>query len=104
MSVDDEATDLLRAIIDTVDGMLFDEGLEFKDEVQWETAADELRAWIHRWYDDFGEDSGEDGSYDPTSGAPAPALPVAQQQFELEVDTSGSESATLHDSEMEVDE
>ncbi len=74
-----DGTKLMGVVIDSIDEALFNEGLVFKDNMNWEEFGEELRDLLFRYYDD--EDN-DDGSFDPA--APAPTSSEEEEEVEVE--------------------
>lgn len=68
-SLEMDGTKLMGIVIDGIDEALFNEGLVFKANADWEAFGEELRDLLFRYYDDDGDDDDED--YDPNAPAPA---------------------------------
>jgi len=84
-----EGAKLLSKVLDKVDAVLFEHGLEFKDEAKWEDFAAQLVALLYNYYDDEGDDK-DDSDFDPDA-----------PEEESSTDPDGSES--LDDSAPAVD-
>lgn len=66
MAAGDDANALMARIIDKVDKILYASGMEFNDEEEdWESAIQELSAWIFKHYVDFAGS----GSYRPSDAS-----------------------------------
>ncbi len=66
-SLEMDGTKLMGVVIDGIDEALFNEGLVFKDNMNWEEFGEELRDLLFRYYDDEGD--GDDADYDPAAPA-----------------------------------
>ncbi len=66
-SLEMDGTKLMGIVIDGIDEALFNEGLVFKGNMNWEEFGEELRDLLFRYYDDEGDD--EDDDYDPAAPA-----------------------------------
>lgn len=60
-SLEMDGTKLMGLVIDAIDEQLFNEGLVFKSNADWEAFGEELRDLLFRYYDDEGDDE----DYDP---------------------------------------
>lgn len=65
VSLDGDGTELLSRVVDSIDEQLFNEGLMFKGNMNWEEFGEELRDLLFRYYDD----EGDDDDYDPAAPA-----------------------------------
>lgn len=65
VSLEGDGTELLSRVVDVIDEQLFNDGMTFKDNMNWEEFGEELRDLLFRYYDD----EGEDGDYDPAAPA-----------------------------------
>lgn len=74
-SLEMDGTKLMGIVIDGIDEALFNEGLVFKENMNWEEFGEELRDLLFRYYDDEGDD---DGDYDPA----APAAESSSESIE----------------------
>ena len=59
---DAAATALLEKVMDRVDGVLFKDGLVFREDKEWHVACGEMAAFIYYYYAD-------EGSYEPGDSA-----------------------------------
>lgn len=65
-SVSLDGGELLSRVVDVIDEQLFNDGMTFKDNMNWEEFGEELRDLLFRYYDDEG---GDDDDYDPAAPA-----------------------------------
>jgi len=80
---------LMAKILDKVDGILFEHGLEFRhEEEDWENLTMELSALIFRFWDDK---TGGDSSYNPD--ASSDDKPVVESEDESATLSASSEEA-----------
>lgn len=77
-----DGTELLSRVVDTIDEQLFNEGLMFKDNMNWEEFGEELRDLLFRYYDDEGDD--DDADYDPNA-------PAADEEEEESIESGSSD-------------
>ena len=57
---------LIEAVMDKLDGVLFKQGFEFREDKDWTEAGSKIMEWIFEYYDDL---TGGDTDYQPGDSA-----------------------------------
>lgn len=73
---DPDSNRLMLAVVDKFDGVLFKNGLEFRDDMNWEDMITELEALIFKYYDDL---TGGDEDFDPAKPNPTDSETVTEE-------------------------
>lgn len=98
---DPNSNRLLEKVMDKLDGALFRQGFEFREDRDWFNAVAQIEKWIFKYYDDL---TGGDSDYDPNKKSSASSDPEeppvedeeeeedAEAEITLGSDTSDSDS------------